>query len=88
MNIDMLYPHVLPRAMTQAPQDLYLHRISLQKPRRSRSERRGPPFAAASSSEAGEHNHCSRVRARHLNRQRSFDLIFWAGGLNHGERGV
>jgi hypothetical protein len=37
MNMNMLDPHVLPRAVPKAPQELHLNRESLQEPRRRRS---------------------------------------------------
>ena len=48
MNMDMLDADILARAVTQAPQNLHLHRVRLQKPRRIRRERGArrslPPF--------------------------------------------
>jgi hypothetical protein len=46
VNVDMLDADVLPSAIPQASENVYLHCIGFQEPRRSRSERRDPPLAS------------------------------------------
>jgi hypothetical protein len=41
-----------------------------------------------SSSESRENRHGGCVRAGHLDRERSLELVAWCGGFNHGERRI
>ncbi len=58
LDADNLVP-----ASAQASQNFHLHRVSLHRASRSRSECRNPPLRSKSAVQLSEHRHCCRVGA-------------------------
>ena len=88
VHMDVLDANALLPAMTQASKHLYLHRKCLHQTSCSRRECRNSPLRSEATVELAEYGHRRRVRARHLNCQPAFYLVFRRCGFDHRERGI
>jgi len=88
ININVLDANVLLAAVTKPSKHFDLDRIGSDQPSRGRAKRRHSLLTPMSASEPGENRHGGRVRACHLDGERSLYLVLRGGGLNHGERSI
>jgi hypothetical protein len=76
--VDVLDTHVLIAAVTQAAKGLDLSRMGPEQSTGGRRKRRHPALASPAAPKSRQNRHGRRVRARHLDRNRRFDLVLGA----------
>ena len=82
VDVDMLDPDVLVTAMPEPAEGFDLRRIGSQQSGRRGRKCRHTRFAAATTSEPGQYGNRRRVRASHLDRERSFNFVLRLGSFD------
>jgi hypothetical protein len=88
IHMNMLDADNLMSAVTQASENLHLRRIRLHQTSRSRPVRRYSPLRCECDVQLGENRHGRRVRAGHLDGERSLNFVLRRCSFDHRERGI